>query len=219
MLGKGVNPLLKRLLKGPVVELCSHRPMRRVICWRFPRRHNKVALTFDDGPHPIYTPQTLDILAAHSIRATFFVLGSLIEENPDIFRRLVAEGHGVGIHGYVHTHDNLGEQTLRTLDIVSRFGVTSTIFRPPNGILDSRTGLWMVRHGFSIVFWSVDGRDSMRHEGKDFNHQPYEKIGPGDIVLLHDDNPVCVADLRTIIEVVQSKKLEPVLVSEILAAA
>jgi peptidoglycan/xylan/chitin deacetylase (PgdA/CDA1 family) len=77
----------------------------------------------------------------------------------------------------------------------------------------------MVRHGFSIVFWSVDGRDSMRHEGKDFDHQPYEKIGPGDIVLLHDDNPVCVTDLRTIIDVEQTKQLQPVLVSEMLAAA
>lgn len=102
---------------------------------------------------------------------------------------------------------------------MSRFGVSSTLFRPPNGFLEARTGLWMVRHGFSMVFWSVDGRDSMRHEGKDSSHQPYEEISAGDIVLLHDDNPVCVADLRTIIDVLRAKSLKPTRVSEMLAEA
>ncbi|ACY18934.1 polysaccharide deacetylase family protein [Haliangium ochraceum] len=219
MLGTGRNPLLKQLIKKPVIELFSRKPLRRIICWRFPRDQHRVALTFDDGPHPEYTPKTLDILAEHSIKATFFVLGSYIENHPDIFRRMVSEGHEIGIHGYVHTHDNLGEQTLRTLDIVSRFGVTSTLFRPPNGFLEARTGMWMVRHGFSMVFWSVDGRDSMRYEGKDSSHQPYEEIRGGDIVLLHDDNPVCVEDLSTIISVLKEKSLKPARVSEMLVDA
>lgn len=211
-----MTPLLKRFFKAPVVELFSHNPLRQTICWRFPRKHGTITLTFDDGPHPVYTPQTLDILAEHSLRATFFVLGSYIEKHPDIFRRMVAEGHDIGIHGYTHTHDKLGEQTLRTLDVIAPFGVTSTIFRPPNGILHASTGLWMLRHQFSIVFWSFDARDSMRHEGKDSYHRPYEELGPGDILLMHDDNPVCVSDLREVVEVIQRKQLRTAVVSELL---
>lgn len=218
MFGTGSNRLLKRLLKKPVVELCSHPPMRRVICWRFSRNQRQVALTFDDGPHPIYTPQTLDVLAEHSLRATFFVLGSQIEEHPEIFRRMIDEGHDVGIHGYVHSPDDMAEQTLRTLDVVARFGVSPSIFRPPYGIMSPRTGMWMLRHGFSVVFWSVDGRDSMRHEGKASTHDTYEDIGPGDIVLLHDDNPVCVADVPAIAAVLRKKRLEAVRVSDMLAS-
>lgn len=212
-----MNPLLKRLIKAPVVELFSHRPLRQVICWRLPRRHGKIALTFDDGPHPIYTPQVLDILAEHSLQGTFFVLGELVEKHPDVFRRLVAEGHEVGVHGYFHTHDNLDEQTLRTLDVISRFGVTSSLFRPPNGILPARAGLWMLRNRFSMVFWSFDARDSMRHEGKDSYHRPYDELGPGDILLMHDDNPVCVADLREVAGVIHRKGLRTGVISELLS--
>ncbi|WP_428265716.1 polysaccharide deacetylase family protein [Haliangium sp.] len=209
---------MKQLLKRRVVELCSHRPLRRVICWRVPERHHQVALTFDDGPHPVYTPQTLDVLAEHDIRATFFVLGESIENNPEVFRRMVAEGHEIGMHGYVHDYRNMAEQAPRLLDVLAEYGVTPTTFRPPNGVLEPRTGLWMMRRGYSMVFWSVDGRDSMRHEGKDDHHQPYEDIGPGDIVLLHDDNPVCVEDLREIIAIIRRKGLGTARVSEFLNA-
>lgn len=211
-----MKSLIKRLVKAPVVELFSRPPLRQTICWRFPRKHGTITLTFDDGPHPVYTPQTLDILAQHSIRATFFVLGASIEQHPDVFRRIVDEGHDIGVHGYTHTHDDLGAQTLRTLDIIARFGVSSTLFRPPNGILHTRTALWMLRHQFSMVFWSFDARDSMRHEGKDFHHRPYEELGPGDILLMHDDNPVCVSDLHQVIEVIQRKQLRPAVVTELL---
>ena len=213
-----MHPQIKRFVKDPVIGLFSHRPLRRIIFWRVPRRHHKIALTFDDGPHPIYTPQTLDVLAKYGIRATFFVLGQMIERSPDVLRRMIDEGHEIGVHGYDHTHDGLGEQTLRTLDILADFGVSPTIFRPPGGRLSAETGLWMLRHRFSMVFWSFDGRDSMRHEGKDFYHRPYDELASGDILLLHDDNPVCVADTDTVAEILQRKHLGTALISEFLTA-
>jgi peptidoglycan/xylan/chitin deacetylase (PgdA/CDA1 family) len=212
---------LKRAAKGVLAELCSHAPLNRVICWRFPRRHRKVALTFDDGPNPDHTRGVLDILEQHSIRATFFVLGISIERNPDVFQDVVDAGHEIGIHGYTHTNDNLGAQTERTLEILSRFGVTSTIFRPPHGILEASTGLWMLRHRISVVLWSVDARDSMRHDGKvaSDGHDSFDLIEAGDIVLMHDDNPVCESDLHEIIEVLNRNQLGAASVSELLHAA
>lgn len=219
--GKGSRPLLKWLAKGIVAEICSYPPLCRVVCWRFPRRHRKVALTFDDGPNPEHTRGVLDILDKHSIRGTFFVLGSNIERNPAVFRDIVDAGHEIGIHGYTHTHDDLSAQTRRTLEIVSRFGVTSTLFRPPHGILEASTGLWMLRHGISVVFWSVDARDSLRHERKTAadSHDSFDRIGAGDIVLLHDDNPLCAVDLNEIIGVMKRQHLTAASVSELLHAA
>ena len=67
----------------------------------------KLALTFDDGPDPEWTPQILDILKAKGVKATFFVIGANAESNPDLVQRIVAEGHEVGNHTF--THPNLGE--------------------------------------------------------------------------------------------------------------
>ena len=64
---------------------------------------NEVALTFDDGPDPRYTPAVLDLLKRWNARATFFVLGKEVEAHPDLARRIVAEGHAIGSHGYSHT--------------------------------------------------------------------------------------------------------------------
>ena len=61
-----------------------------------------IALTFDDGPHPVYTPQLLDLLTEFGVKATFFVVGSQAEKYPDLLQRIHREGHAVGIHGYKH---------------------------------------------------------------------------------------------------------------------
>ncbi len=218
---RGLPRKFKRLAKRAVKEVCSHPPLNRVICWRAPRHHGKVALTFDDGPHASHTRSVLDVLERHAVRATFFVLGVSIERNPDVFQDIVDAGHEIGIHGYTHTNDNLGEQTLRTLDIAARFGVTTTLFRPPHGILPATTGLWMLRHRMSVVMWSVDSRDSMRHDGKIAadGHDSFERIEAGDIVLLHDDNPVCTSDVQEIIRVLERNQIGTASVSELLRPA
>jgi len=212
-------PLLKWLVKGVVAEVFSHRPLNRIVCWRLARGSRKVALTFDDGPHPVHTRQVLDVLEASRMRATFFVLGLAIERNPDVFRDIVDAGHEIGIHGYNHTHDDLSGQTQRTLDIVSRFGASSSLFRPPHGVMEKSTGLWMLRNRMSVVFWSVDARDSLRHERKAAadSHDSFDQIGAGDIVLMHDDNPQCTEDLREIIGVLRREELQGGSVSECFA--
>lgn len=219
--GRARPPLLKWLAKGLVAELCSYPPLNRVVCWRFPRAQKKVALTFDDGPNPVYTRGVLDILEKHSARATFFVLGAAIEKNPGVFQDIVDAGHEIGIHGYNHTHDDLSGQTRRTLEIVSRFGVSSKLFRPPHGVMEPRTRWWMMRNRLSVVLWSVDARDSLRHERKTAidGHDSFDRIRAGDIVLLHDDNPLCGADLLEIIGVLNREKLAAVPVSDFLGAA
>lgn len=212
---------VKSTVKGGMKQLFAHQPLRKLLCWRVPERSAPahIAITFDDGPHRTFTPQVLDVLAEHSIRATFFVVGSYIEDHPQIFQRLLDEGHEFGVHGYVHNNIELPKQTQVTLEVMSRFGASTKLFRPPHGKLDVRTSMWMARHGFSTVLWSFDCRDSLRYEGKDGPRRELEQIGPGDIVLLHDDNPVCVEDLKLLIEHIKRKNLQTRTVSEMLAAA
>ncbi len=213
-------PLLKWLAKSVVEELCSYRPVCRLLCWRLARRSGKVALTFDDGPSPKYTREVLDVLDQKKVRATFFVLGESIEENPRVFQDIVDAGHEIGVHGYNHTLVDLGGQTRRTLGIMSRFGVKSSLFRPPRGVLAPGTGLWMLRNRMSVVLWSIDARDSLRHERKTApdSHDSFDRIRGGDIVLLHDDNPQCAMDVREILGVLDHQKLAPVPVTELLSA-
>ena len=139
--GSRKPPLLKWLAKGMVAEVFSHPPLNRIVCWRLSRASRKVALTFDDGPHPVHTRHVLDVLDGARMKATFFVLGRAIEQNPRVFRDIVDAGHEVGIHGYNHTHDDLSGQTQRTLEIVARFGATSSLFRPPHGVMEKTTDL------------------------------------------------------------------------------
>jgi peptidoglycan/xylan/chitin deacetylase (PgdA/CDA1 family) len=220
MVDKEALPLWRWLAKSAATELCSYRPVCRFLCWHFARQTGKVALTFDDGPNPIYTREVLDVLDRQKVRATFFVLGESIEENPRVFQDIVDAGHEIGVHGYNHTLVDLAEQTRRTLGILSRFGVKSSLFRPPHGVLAPRTGLWMLRHGMSVVLWSIDARDSLRHEKKTApdSHDSFDRIRAGDIVLLHDDNPQCARDVREILGVLDREKLDPVPVTSFLSA-
>jgi len=221
MVENGRLPLAKWLAKSVVAELCSYRPVCRFLCWRFARRGQKVSLTFDDGPSATYTREVLDVLDSYKVRATFFVLGESIEENPRVFQDIIDAGHEICVHGYNHTLVDLSGQTRRTLGILSRFGVKSSLFRPPHGVLQPGTGLWMMRNRMSVVLWSVDARDSLRHERKTApdSHDSFDRIRAGDIVLLHDDNPQCAMDVREILDVLSRERLAPVPVSELLAAA
>lgn len=204
------------LVKKQAAEIFCHAPLRRFLCWKGPARKKRVALTFDDGPHPEYTTRVLDCLEAHDVRATFFVLGQRVERYPELIERMVAEGHEIGVHGYDHTRDNLAWQCRRTYEILASRGVSTQLYRPPFGHIDVFTSLWTMRHGWSTVLWSFDTHDSMRQEGKTKECRRYEELTAGDIVLMHDDNAVCMSELPELIETARASGLEPVSVSHLL---
>jgi len=174
-----------------------------------------VALTFDDGPDPEHTSQVLDILGDGGARATFFVLGRNVERHPELVTRIAAEGHEVGIHGYDHTLDDLPGQTTRTQRILRELDIETDLFRPPGGNLLWSTEVWMVRKRMRTVLWSYDLLDSMRHEGKVASRAPLVAVDAGDVVLMHDDNPVCTGELPAILAMLADRTLAPVTVSQL----
>jgi len=124
------------------------------------------ALTFDDGPDPVFTPAILDILESYSCECTFFVLGKKCRRYPEILKRILAEGHEVGIHGWNHCHpwlqppSPLGvgvQETLREIQRISSFLPDQILFRPPWGFWT----LWnyLASRKWLRVLWSVPERN------------------------------------------------------------
>jgi len=105
-----------------------------------PRRPGELALTFDDGPNPAWTPQLLDLLARHEIRATFFLVGGFAEAEPELVRRIAAGGHLIGNHSWSHPNlavtkaEKVKEELERTSAILEQItGAPVGFFRPPFG--------------------------------------------------------------------------------------
>ncbi|MCZ7437266.1 polysaccharide deacetylase family protein [Micromonospora sp. WMMC241] len=157
---------------------------------------DRVALTFDDGPDPESTPHFLDVLAAHRVRATFFVLGAMLRRHPDLGRRLVAGGHEVALHGWAH--DNLllrgpagtVRDLTRAYDLVADVtGRPPRFLRPPYGVLTGATLLAARRLRLRPVLWSCWGRDwTASATGDGVRRRVLAGLRGGGTVLLHDSS-------------------------------
>lgn len=112
-------------------------------------------LTFDDGPHPEVTPQILDILSRNNARATFFCVGANVEKYPDVYKRVLAEGHSVGNHTYSHVNgwktslENYLDDTEKCAKVVQ-----SGLFRPPYGRI-TKKHYNQIRKKYRVMLWDV----------------------------------------------------------------
>jgi peptidoglycan/xylan/chitin deacetylase (PgdA/CDA1 family) len=155
-----------------------------------------VALTFDDGPDPAYTPTLLSILDALGVRATFFLLGSMLTRNPGLGRDLAAAGHEIGLHGWDHrlllrrgitgTMDDL----TRGRDLIENTtGVAVRWWRPPYGVLTTPALLAADRLRLTPILWTAWGRDWTPTASRESVLATVEHgLRPGGTVLLHDSD-------------------------------
>lgn len=169
----------------------------RIFGFRVFRRgstEHEYALTFDDGPDAQYTPQLLDLLKKYDAKATFFVVGSHAERNPELVKRMYDEGHLIGIHNYVHKSNwfmrpaTVTKQIMKTDKIIhSITGERSSYYRPPWGIVNL-FDLNKKRSGnFKIVLWSAMFGDWRERIGADrLTERMLQKLHPGEVLLLHD---------------------------------
>lgn len=152
-----------------------------------------VALTFDDGPNPDATPLILDALATRGVRATFFILGRHAEQWPHLVKRVAAEGHSIGNHGYYHRKLHFKspayvrkDLTLGTRAIEQIAGVRPRLFRAPHGFRSPWVSSIARSLGQRTVGWSFGVWDSDR-PGRDVIVERILKgTRPGSILLLHD---------------------------------
>ena len=160
---------------------------------RLPGDARRVALTFDDGPNAVATPLVLDALAALDVRATFFVLGSAARRHPSLVRRLVAEGHEVGNHGWSHRKLHfvaprvVREEIARgTAAIAEACGVRPRFFRAPHGFRSPWVNAIASEFDQQVVGWSLGVWDSDRPGVSAIVARTLRGVRPGAIVLLHD---------------------------------
>lgn len=164
------------------------------------RKSNNIAFTFDDGPHPVYTAEVLDVLRDHHIKAAFFVLGSSAEKYPELILRMHNEGHLIGIHNYVH-HSNwimapwkIRKDLDRSAAIIE--GITGKkphYYRPPWGLLNIFD--FFILKDYKIILWSLMAGDWRSRGGSErVRNVLLTKVKQGDIILLHDSGDTLGAD-------------------------
>ncbi|GAP50978.1 glycosyltransferase [Streptomyces azureus] len=179
---------------GPVIDTRSG----RTESLRLPDR--RLVLTFDDGPDPVWTPKVLDVLRKHDAHAVFFVTGTMASRHPDLVRRMVAEGHEVGLHTF--NHPDLSYQSKKRIDwelsqnqlaISGAAGIRTSLFRPPYssfaGAMDNMS--WPVTEyigdrGYITVVNNTDSEDWRKPGVEEIIRKATPKGGKGAIVLMHD---------------------------------
>ncbi|MGW4226144.1 bifunctional polysaccharide deacetylase/glycosyltransferase family 2 protein [Streptomyces bauhiniae] len=179
---------------GPVIDTRGG----RTDSLRVPKQ--RIVLTFDDGPDPTWTPQVLDALKRNHARATFFVTGTMTSRYPELVRRMVAEGHEVGLHTF--NHPDLSYQSQRRVDwelsqgqlaLAGAAGIRSSLFRPPYSsfasAMDDRS--WPVAkyiggRGYLIVLNDRDSEDWRRPGVEEIIRRATPAKGRGAVVLMHD---------------------------------
>jgi peptidoglycan-N-acetylglucosamine deacetylase len=149
------------------------------------------ALTFDDGPHPEFTPYLLDLLKRHRMHATFFMLGEAAEKYPDVVRQVAEGGHVIGNHSWDHPSFPLiswRERRSQIRDCASAIAPYGgqLLFRPPYGhqSLASRFDAWWL--GYRVVTWNVVVEDWFDRDAEWMAQRLVERIRPGCVILLHD---------------------------------
>ena len=178
--------------------------------WNIPNNDRRIFLTFDDGPTPSITNQTLDILKEHKIKATFFCLGSQVEKHPELFKRIIDEGHAVGNHSYSHLKGWTTNNKIYLEDVHRGESlIDSHLFRPPYGKI-KRSQVNSLSPQTKIILWDVlPGDFSAKNDVEKIVSNTLNSVETGSIIVLHD-NDKCgnkmLQALPVIIDKLQEKK-------------
>lgn len=186
----------------------------------------KIALTFDDGPHPRYTEEILNILAEYQIRATFFIIGVNAENYPEHLKMIVDSGCEIGNHTYSHARINKMDRSAIQQEIeqcertVFRLtGYHPCLFRPPEGVMSDTLSEVIKEMQYNIVLWSIDTLDWAMNPSENICQTVTDQLKGGDIILMHDyvsgGNTTCQA-LKKMIPLLLAKGYEFVTVSELI---
>lgn len=200
------------------------------VWWRLPPGSPDVALTFDDGPHPEITPRVLDLLAGAKQRATFFLIGENVRRHPAIVRRIVDEGHAVGLHSHSHSwmfncwppgrvRRDLEACAAAIADATGR--TAPTLFRPPVGLKNPMVGFIAGRLGLTTVTWSARGLDTGTSPAETVLARLERGLAPRAILALHDGceplrprpRELCPAVLAPLLERMRERGLRSVAIA------
>jgi peptidoglycan/xylan/chitin deacetylase (PgdA/CDA1 family) len=201
-----------------------------VTIWAGPPDKKAVALTFDDGPSPRYTPQILALLRQYGAHGTFFVTGLRMEENPGIVKAELKDGNEVGNHSFSHPRMTEVDQAARQRELertavnLDLLGCPQAfrLFRPPYSAWDDRLKSYIAHTGRHMVMWSLDSGDWQGLPAPAIIHNVLGRVKNGAIIIFHDsdekgrvDRQPTVEALKTILPALQALGFRMVTVSEL----
>ncbi|MCX5750286.1 MAG: polysaccharide deacetylase family protein [Candidatus Saganbacteria bacterium] len=172
----------------------------------------KVALTFDDGPKAGFTDRILDVLKKKNAKATFFLIGWGISEHPDLVRRIVAEGHDIGIHGLSHVDleklspFEIEYELTKTRELIQKeTGAEIYFFRPPGGDLNDEVLGIARKYGLSAIMWKKSIGDYTHKDGyepdpEDILKRAKKHFSNGGIVIFHEGLESTITALPEVID-------------------
>jgi len=182
----------------------------------------KVALTFDDGPHPAYSPKLLDILREKGVKATFLIIGHMADKYPDLVRRMSDEGHEIGNHTYSHVTltklppEEVDVEYKANNDVIRRLtGRRARYCRPPGGDLNPEVLRRAGSLGLTTVLWTDDPGDYDNPGPKILFDRETKALSPGGIILLHDGSKDTLTTLARFIDATRAKGYEFVSLDEL----
>jgi polysaccharide deacetylase family sporulation protein PdaB len=187
-----------------------------------PRASKKIALTFDDGPHPVWTEKYLHTLETFQVPATFFLVGSRIEKYPHLAAMIVKQGHEVGNHAYSHCPMDLlqGKQQKKELELTTRLlmkttGKTVYLFRPPYGRYDDNLIAAASEINQYVITWNNDPKDWQNPGAHEIVNRVMKQVKGGSIILLHEGKKNTWEALPLLIQQLRSQGYELVTVSSL----
>ncbi|MEA5616397.1 polysaccharide deacetylase family protein [Cronbergia sp. UHCC 0137] len=185
--------------------------------WCGDGKNKRIALTFDDGPHPQYTPQVLRILDHYNIQASFFWLGVCVNRSPQIAKAVSNAGHWIGLHGYEHHNfPTLSPQNLQQSLEKTQIAIYNACnldpekvrdVRPPNGVFTPTTLKLFRQWNYRAVMWSIVPEDWVRPGVNTVVNRVMQQVKDGSLIVLHDG--VCGgADVGKTIEILIPRLLQ-----------
>lgn len=183
------------------------------------QQDKKIALTFDDGPHPEYTPMLLDGLKERNVKCTFFLLGKSAEMYPDVVKRISEEGHLIGNHTYTHVQlttlsDKMAKKELDMTDklICDITGKNVEYVRPPFGDWNKASTMM---DSYIVVLWNIDSRDWVLKNRECIVRNTLPFVKDQSIILMHDSYQTSVDAALDIIDSLQKEGYQFVTVDEL----
>jgi peptidoglycan-N-acetylglucosamine deacetylase len=199
--------------------------------WAGPANEKAVALTFDDGPSPVYTPQIMALFRKYQARGTFFVMGHRVEQYPGLVQGLIQGGHEVGNHSFSHprltkiaqlSREQELERTAVDLDLLG-CSQSERLFRPPYSAFDGRLQAYLAHTRRRLILWSIDSGDWRGLAAPAIIKNVLSRVRNGAIVIFHDSDEKARADryptveaLKTILPALKAAGYRMVTVSQLL---
>ncbi len=184
---------------------------------------NIIALTFDDGPHPIFTPKVLKLLKQYNAKATFFCIGKNAEKHPEIIRKLISEGHSIGNHSYSHAK-NYGFLSTRKIitdlskaqDVLKEITNREIIlFRPPFGVTNPNIGKAVIQLNLQTFGWSIRAFDTVAKNPNKVFLKINSRLKKGDVVLLHDTSHLSIIVLEQLLRTFKQNRIKSVTLNQL----